>query len=654
MSLLQKTLLVFGLIVGSCIAAPAVSASDFRADYTVDYTLQPEHEVIHVKQQVALTNQQSNLRASSYSLTLERDSYTNLHAYDSSGDLTFTEKPADTTTTIAFTFNDKVVGVGNALQWTIEYDSSSLAKHHGQLWDVAIPRVEEHDSYEISSYKARLLIPESVGKAHYISPVAASSTVDSGYTIYTFTKDQIFPAGIVAAFGQAQVFKFTLKYHLYNPNIGRASTEIALPPDIPGQQQIIYNQLNPKPVSIRTDQDGNSLATYYLGPNKSLDVSFTGWARIDAHYPTLTSAKKISDIPDDLVKTYTVEERYWETSDADLIKKVEEITDPNKSAVDNARAIYNYVTSTLQYNTARINKDLERMGASAAFDQPDNAVCMEFTDLFVTMARIAGIPAREIDGYAYTTDNDNHPIFYPGLGSDILHAWAQIYLPDDGWVMVDPTWGSTTGGIDFFGRIDLNRIAFAIRGLDSESPYAAGSYKTNEQQDGDVNVAFSQQSKNGQPRLELALDRHKLTAGMGSSLPLKITNAGNVTLYNINTSAKAPKPLLIGDTTNLKLPRLLPGQTATIWLPTQTVGWFDRSHSPIEVTVTSDKFYHDKMTTSKDFTIEVQPFLAAVVLPIALVIIAILAITGGAWYGLHRLHHRSSTQPVTAEPTPHT
>lgn len=652
MNVFQKALLVFSLLIGSLILAPTVLASDFNAAYSVDYTLQPDRENIHVKQQVSLTNKQSNLRASSYSLTLEKDSYANLRAYDSSGNMDFTENPGDTSTTITFTFNDKVVGVGNALRWTIEYDSTSLAKHHGQIWDIAIPRIEEHDSYEITSYQARLMVPESVGSAHYISPVAVSTEIDSGFNIYTFNKDQIFPAGIVAAFGQTQVFEFTLKYHLHNPNIGQASTEIALPPDIPGQQQIIYNQLTPKPVSIRTDEDGNSLATYYLGPNKTLDVVFTGWARIDAHYPNLSGDKKIADIPDHLVKAYTVEQNYWETSDADLIKKVKEITDPNKPAVENARSIYNYVTSTLQYNTARINKDLERMGASAAFDDPDNAVCMEFTDLFVTMARIAGIPAREVDGYAYTTDNENHPIFYPGLGSDILHAWAQIYLPVDGWIMVDPTWGSTTGGIDFFGRIDLNRIAFAIRGVDSQAPYAAGSYKTNSEQDGDVNVTFSQQSKEGGAELEMSMDRLNITSGIGGSLPLKITNTGDVALYNVATTATSQKPLTTGDTADLMLPRLLPGQTATIWIPAETEGWFDRANSTVSVKVASQDFYQKPVNMSKTFNIDVQPFLSTVILPISLLIVAILLITGGAWFGLHRLHNRTSVPPIASESSP--
>jgi transglutaminase-like putative cysteine protease len=648
MTFIHRLLLLSVFVLTALAGASAVQASDFDAAYSVDYTLLPELELTHIKQQVSLTNKQSNLRASSYSFTLDSDKYQNLKAYDSGGRMAFREEAKDGRTAITFTFNDRVVGVGNTLRWTIEYDSPTLAQRHGQIWDVAIPRVEEHESYTITSYKARLLIPKSAGDAHYISPQASSTTEDDNYRIYAFNREQIFPAGIVAAFGSEQVFSFTLKYHLHNPNIGQASTEIALPPDIPRQQQIVYQELQPKPVSIRTDADGNSLATYYLGPNKSLDVTFTGWAKIDAHYPNLASARTAKDIPSQLVQTYTVGQKYWEVGDAELVKKVEEITDPAKPVAENVRAIYNYVTSTLQYNTARINKDLQRMGASAAYRDPKNAVCMEFTDLFVTMARIAGIPAREVDGYAYTSDSDNQPIFYPGLGSDILHAWAQVYLPDDGWVMVDPTWGSTTGGIDFLGRVDLNRIAFAIKGVSSLSPYAAGSYKTNDQQDGDVSVKFSDEKISGKGGLELAMDRDEIIAGIGSSLPLKIKNNGNVALYNLNVNIRHDKPLLISDDFNPNIEAILPGQTVTVWLPMESEGWFDQAQSTLGVTVKTLGFDEEVISADKDFKVTVQPFFTSVVAPILALIFGVLGIIAASWFLLHKLHHKTQPLPPNA------
>src|SRR5690606_2556880 len=112
-----------------------------------------------------------------------------------------------------------------------------------------------------------------------------------------------------------QVFSFELTYHLSNPKIGQVSTEIALPTDIQGYQQIIYGQLNPQPAKLRTDQDGNALATYYLGPQASLDVTFSGWAKIVQKKANLDSQQLAADIPQELVDNYTIGQRYWETDD---------------------------------------------------------------------------------------------------------------------------------------------------------------------------------------------------------------------------------------------------------------------------------------------------------------------------------------------------
>ncbi len=617
-------------------------AKDFQADYVVDYTLDTTNQVMKVKQQISLTNKQPNLRASSYSLTLESNSYKNLKAYDSRGALAFTEKDANGAPTITFTFNDKVVGAGNKLQWTIEYDSTSLAKKNGQMWDISIPRIKPHDSYDIASYKANLITPVDLEEAHYMTPGTNSVTTSGSNRIYAFTKDQIMPAGIIAAFGQAQVFKFTLLYHLNNPNIGQASTEIALPPDIPGYQQIIYDQLDPQPVKMRTDQDGNTLATYYLGPSANLDVAFTGWARIDQKKVALDSTELASSLPPELVKNYTVYQKYWETDNDTLKSKVDEITDPNKPVIENARAIYDYVTQTLNYNTARIDENLARMGAAAAMNEPDNAVCMEFTDLFITMARIAGIPAREIDGYAYTTGKDAQPIYYPEIGSDILHAWAQIYLPGDGWVMVDPTWGSTTDGIDFFGQIDLNRVAFAIKGLSSQTPYAAGAYKTSAEQDGDVTVAFSDTDQTGLPKLTTALNNPVLSASFGQAPNLAVTNTGNTTAYNVHLKTASQ-----GNTSqpiDHQQSRLLPGETITVSIKNINNSLFADQQIKVITTTTATDFYQQDITDQQSFDIEVASIFKSTIAPILVVMTVILITIGGVWYGLHWLHDRREKQ----------
>jgi hypothetical protein len=113
---------------------------------------------------------------------------------------------------------------------------------------------------------------------------------------------------------------------------------------------------------------------------------------------------------------------------------------------------------------------------------------MEYTDLFIAIARAAKIPAREINGYAYS---DNPKIKPLSLVSDVLHAWPEYW--DSGkkvWVAIDPTWQDTTGGADFFNKLDLRHFTFVIHGVDPQKPYPPGSYKlgANPQKDVFVNL----------------------------------------------------------------------------------------------------------------------------------------------------------------------
>lgn len=63
--------------------------------------------------------------------------------------------------------------------------------------------------------------------------------------------------------------------------------------------------------------------------------------------------------------------------------------------------------------------------------------CEQFSSSFVVLMRAAGIPARVVAGYAGA---DQNPIgdYWIVRRSD-AHAWAEVWLPQRGWVRVDPT-----------------------------------------------------------------------------------------------------------------------------------------------------------------------------------------------------------------------
>jgi hypothetical protein len=71
-------------------------------------------------------------------------------------------------------------------------------------------------------------------------------------------------------------------------------------------------------------------------------------------------------------------------------------------------------------------KQEKRLGVDQAL-RTGSGDCDEFTDLFITLARIRGIPSRRLTGYfIHQTNADPEP-----------HAWAEILSPSIGWTPID-------------------------------------------------------------------------------------------------------------------------------------------------------------------------------------------------------------------------
>lgn len=64
-------------------------------------------------------------------------------------------------------------------------------------------------------------------------------------------------------------------------------------------------------------------------------------------------------------------------------------------------------------------------------------VCQDFSNLFITLARLLGVPARYVCGYIWTGNGGRSR-----TRSDATHAWVQLYIPNIGWKGFDPTNGT--------------------------------------------------------------------------------------------------------------------------------------------------------------------------------------------------------------------
>ncbi|MBI3577025.1 hypothetical protein HY086_03245 [Candidatus Gottesmanbacteria bacterium] len=502
-------------------ASPVFAASAFDADYDVDYSVAPSGVTI-VTQKVTLTNKETNLYPKQYSVAIDSSKIRNVIARDTAGLITPAIVQKDGKTTIGLTFNDQIVGLGRQTSFTLRYENLEIASKNGSIWEIYVPGVADDEA--LQSYTVSLAVPSTFGPLAYRTPAPADGR--------HWNKTQMIHGGIAAAYGNSQTFAVQLGYFLSNPRVTPVKEEIALPPDT-AYQKVLVQSLNPKPVTVRRDDDGNWLATYELSGGQKVHV-------LAKLLVSLTLGPRPGWKDAIIAENFTKPLQYWESGDPTITQLAKQFTTP--------QAIYQHVVNTLSYNYDRVNQNPVRRGAAAALTTPKEAICMEFTDLFIALARAAGIPAREIVGFAYTTNTRLRPL---SLVADVLHSWPEYYDKEkEVWVPVDPTWGNTTGGVDYFNKLDFNHIAFAIHGLSSTYPYPAGAYREENKQGKDVDVTFAEappQEINGKLTTTIQFPA-TATAGRVASGKVVVTNDSGVAVESADiTIAATPFPFSFTD-----------------------------------------------------------------------------------------------------------
>lgn len=506
---------LFSVVVFLLLIPKAVHAQEFSTRVKAKYQITPSG-ITNVTHEITLTNLFSTIHAISYSFVIEGIKPLNIKTIEDGAEI-----PTDITVNnnqyqIAINFARAVVGKGKSRTFSIEYQDDKTAIKNGQVWEIAIPKIQNIDSYE--DFSLSVVIPKNFGSPAYLSPQPTDKNATETEFIYFYGGEQLAKAGIVAAFGQFQVFNFRLLYHLINPLDTTGITDVAFPPDT-AFQRVYYESIEPKPDSLVLDKDGNWLGTYLLKKGEKIDIEAKGSVQVFA-----SPQNFFSKLPIDR-QSYLVPSKYWQTDNPEIIELARQLKTP--------RAIYDYIVQNLKYDYSRVRENVERLGATKVLVNPNSAICMEFTDLFVALARSAGIPAREINGFAYTDNPELQPL---SLVADVLHAWPE-YLDEktQTWIPVDPTWGNTTGGVDYFSKFDLSHITFVIHGQDPTTPLPAGSYKLAENPQKDVNVYFGKlpEKRTSATALNVQIEP-RLVPFVPFKGQLIVENGGPLAVYNLN------------------------------------------------------------------------------------------------------------------------
>ena len=202
-----------------------------------------------------------------------------------------------------------------------------------------------------------------------------------------------------------------------------------------------------RPVRIDVHPIRTAYAEFDMAPGEGLEITlrFTN----TAVYHDLADERAEAGYPDE-VKPY-LEEQYPHIRFTPYLRLLaKELTDGLDNPLAKARAIYNYVTSHVKYSYMREYRWMDNIPEYAAMNGRGD--CGVQALLFITLCRLAGVPARWQSGNACRPTS---------VGS---HDWALFYVEPWGWLPCDPSYGGgmhrngdEEGRAWYFGNLDPYR-----------------------------------------------------------------------------------------------------------------------------------------------------------------------------------------------------
>ena len=217
---------------------------------------------------------------------------------------------------------------------------------------------------------------------------------------------------------------------------------VALIHSLSPYQEVSSIKISPSNYKLLTDEYGNEYAEFNFSEHPP-GTEF----KITINYEIAVNeiTYDLSVCEGDLISEYTQPELHIESANLQIVALAEKLS-KRKDICEQARAFYDYAGDNLAYTH---NKN--DWGAQATFGLMGSD-CTEYASLVIALSRAVKIPARYYEGILYLNDKTTEL-------AHTQHAWLDIYLPNIGWVAIDPTLGRmATNRENYFAHYTPNHI----------------------------------------------------------------------------------------------------------------------------------------------------------------------------------------------------
>jgi transglutaminase-like putative cysteine protease len=225
--------------------------------------------------------------------------------------------------------------------------------------------------------------------------------------------------------------------YVYESPVRDSANQIILFPIKDGYQDVLKQEMvitgNPH-VDTYVDYYGNEVGSFtYSDPHMALNINSKIWVTTkhrelpvsdifpEQQWEDLKRLKYVMPYIDFLKQEY-----FEGLPELMTIIKSENLTEGSPYEV--AMRFNKYVFQNFDYikGVTTVDTKLDEIWNLKA------GVCQDFAHILTEMLRIIGIPARYVSGYICTSRNGMR-------GQGATHAWAEAYIPDYGWLGIDPT-----------------------------------------------------------------------------------------------------------------------------------------------------------------------------------------------------------------------
>ena len=243
-------------------------------------------------------------------------------------------------------------------------------------------------------------------------------------------------------------------------NIGNYPAEdiplrLALPLDDMNHQEVRSITMSQNPTRNSSDSWGNNFIHYQIEkiePGESFNINIELEVELTSVDHTMVEVKGMGDIDDSLSK-YLLDSSLIIVNHPSIIQLAREIANKSANLVDIAWNSYEWILDNIYYQ--QVPGELD----SVTTLRNGEGGSAEFSNLYISLLRANGIPARRLSGWG-------NP-FRVGETlqlSRFSHGWVEFHAGELGWVQVDPAWG-VTSKFDSFASADNRHIAMT-RGAD--------------------------------------------------------------------------------------------------------------------------------------------------------------------------------------------